>query len=103
MIYRLAAHYTEAIDLLNSTEASYASSGRRDYWDCVCKAEYDLITEAYSLEDFQNQLNSCNTFINYRKQNPFSKEKIDALLASRQKGKINPIRPNPTTLYYSFV
>ncbi len=60
-LYRLGEYYTQALEQLS--EMSRLFSGNEssiiDYWDCVCKAEKDLLLEHITAEQFLSQSNYC--------------------------------------------
>lgn len=64
-VYRLAGHYSSALDELNSTNASYAPN--KDFWLCICEEEWDFLSGNISVDQFIENTSQCNDLFQARR------------------------------------
>lgn len=67
-LYRVAEHYDYAMDILEETTqfSGTSLSGSAVYWDCVCKAEKEMLSGNLDKNIFQQRMDSCNQMYNAR-------------------------------------
>jgi parallel beta-helix repeat protein len=94
-VYRLAAHYQTAIDLINSTEASYATNNKQGYWSCLLPLEFNYLKGEIELDEFLQASTDCGNQWQMRKM-PYPTKNENPVQLSNTDEKLKlMVFPNP--------